>query len=129
MQLDMSKLSDAERKILAKAMMKMVLSKMTPEQRKEYLTQMRKVAYSMEIQRKLAKHIKILTLLTMPFFPITNLIQILKVLKLKKKYLKQALAMALKLKMLKGLGSGRSMNIISPERKKENGKIQEDYAS
>jgi hypothetical protein len=129
MQLDMSKLTDAEKQVLTKIMMQTVLSKMTPERKKEFLTHMSKMAYSMEIQRKLNKHMKVMTFLTIPFFPITNMIQILRVLKLKKMYLKQTLAMAQKLKMLKKLSSSPSMNIISPERKKGSGKIQEDYAS
>jgi hypothetical protein len=129
MQLDMSKLTDAEKQVLTKIIMQTTLSKMTPEKKKEFLAHVNKMAYSMEIQRKLNKHMKVLSFLTIPFFPITNMIQILRVLKLKKMYLKQALAMAQKLKMLRKLSSSPSMNMISPERKKENGKIQEDYAS
>jgi hypothetical protein len=125
----MSKLTDEQKKTLAKAMMKAVLSKMTPEQRKVYFANVNKMAYNIEIHKKLHKHEKTFSYLTIPLIPLTTLIQILKVLTLKKMYIKQALVLAKNLKTLNAMKSGLSLNLISPERKKTKGKTQEDYVS
>jgi hypothetical protein len=107
-------------------MVKMALSRMTPEQRKVFILNIQKKAYKVEIQKKLQKHKKVMMILSLPLFPITYTTTILKVMLLRKLYFKQALALALNLKRLHDLA--RPMNLISPERKTQV-KKQIDYSS
>jgi hypothetical protein len=126
MKIDMNTLTDAQKQAIAKQMVKMALSRMTPEQRKVFILNIQKKAYKVEIQKKLQKHKKVMMILSLPLFPITYTTTILKVMLLRKLYFKQALALALNLKRLHDLA--RPMNLISPERKTQV-KKQIDYSS
>jgi hypothetical protein len=129
MNLDMSNLNDAQKQALARQMVKMALAKMNPEQRRLFILNMQRMTYKVEINKKLQKHKKVLTILTLSLLPMTYLTSILKVMLLRKIYLKQALALALNLKRLQELASSESRNLISPERKKKAKIRKEDYAS
>lgn len=125
MNLDTSNLNDAQKQALARQMVKMALTRMNPEQRKHFILNMQKMAYKVEIQKKLRKHERTISILSLSLLPITYLTSILKVMLLRKIYLKQALALAQNLKRLKELASSESRNLISPERKRK-AKIQKD---
>jgi len=127
--IDIGNLEDAQKKALAKQMLKIVLAKMTPEQRKRFLFKMNKVAYQAELQKKYIKRKGLIKTLTMPILPILYMVAILKTLLLKKMYLKQAWVVMQSLMRIKELKSSKTMNLISPERKEEKkAKTQEDYA-
>lgn len=118
-------LTEAQKKELAKKMLQIALSRMTPEQRKALFKKMQRMEYQMALSKKLAKHSKLLGFLGMPIFPITYLVSILKAYHLKKLYFKQVEALAKNLKMLTEL-SKKSRNIISPERKNREKKSKEN---
>jgi hypothetical protein len=117
-------LTEAQKKELAKEMLKMALARMTPKQRKAFSRKMHVMAYQMELTKKLAEHKKLFSFLSMPIFPIIYLMNIARVYHLKKQYLKQVEVLTKNLKMLKEL-SKKSRNIISPERKKKEKKSEE----
>lgn len=126
--IDISNLKDAQQRAIAKQMLKIVLARMTPEQRKNFIQNVNAVAYKAELLRKLQKHKKILAMLVLPLMPITQAHAMLKLLLLKKKLAKQVLTLFQQLKLLKEMSSGSYL--ISPERKQgTEAKIQEDYSS
>lgn len=128
--IDISNLEDAQKKALTKQMLKIVLARMNPEQKKRFLLKMNKVAYQAELQKKYMKRKRLIKTLTFPIIPIFYMIAILKTLLLKKMYLKQAWILAQSFIKLKELNSSKTMNLISPERREEKKvKTQEDYAS
>ena len=122
-------LTEVQKKELAKKMLQIALSRMTPEQRKVFFKKIQMMAYQKEIAKKMSKHKKLIGFLSMPIFPITFLISISKAYRLKKQYLKQVEALAKNLKMLNEL-TKKPRNIISPERKRTEKKSeQKTYVS
>lgn len=113
--IDVRKLTEEQKRALAKQVMKLALAQMTPEQQKIFLKNLQKV----EINRRMQKHKLVVEILSVPAIPIAYMIQALKVLILKKVYIKQALMVAKNYKLLKELASSQSKNIISPERARE----------
>jgi hypothetical protein len=129
--IDMSNLDDAQKQAMAKEMFKIVVAKMNPRQKKRFFSNMKKVAYKVELQKKFMKHKRAIQILTISLMPIFYLIAILRVMLLKKLYLRQAWIVAQNFKRLREMTSSKCMNLISPERTPiiKQTKTQEDYAS
>lgn len=111
---------EEEFKAMLKKMLIAELKKMSPEEREKILNKMRKQAYNLEVNAKLWKHKKILSILATPIVPLSFLLGILKIVQTRKEMAKQLLALGEAIKKyseIMKVSGEEPKNLISPERK------------